>query len=812
MDATEPVLRVRELRVSFGKRVPVEVVHGLDLDVAPGEVVAVVGESGSGKSVTALSVIGLLPDGATATGSVELHGRELLGLSAHELRKVRGAEIALISQDPVASLNPVFTIGFQVIEAVRSHDRSLSTRAARRRAIELLELVDIPDPARRMKQYPHELSGGQCQRVGIAMALASDPQLLIADEPTTALDVTVQAEVLDVLARLGRREGRAILLITHDMGVVAELADRVVVMRHGELVETGTARSVLLTPTAGYTRQLLDAVPRIGARGAAADLDAAAAVLEIDDLVVAYGSRLRGVFRAVDGVSMRVQKGEILGLVGESGSGKSTIGRAVIGAAPVAEGTIRIEGVDMRTASRSERRRTRRRVGVVFQNPALSLNPRYTARQSVEEPLHSILGLRGRALNERVEELLESVGLSDRADRYPHELSGGQCQRVGIAMALASDPQLLIADEPTTALDVTVQAEVLDVLARLGRREGRAILLITHDMGVVAELADRVVVMRHGERVEEGTARSVLLTPSAGYTRQLLDAVPRIGSRGAAAALEEAPAVLEIDDLVVTYGGRLRGTFRAVDGVSMRVQKGEILGLVGESGSGKSTIGRAVIGAAPVSAGTIRIEGVDMRTASRAERRRTRRRVGVVFQNPALSLNPRYTARQSVEEPLHSILGLRGKALTERVDELLESVELSDRADRYPHELSGGQKQRVAIARAVSLDPALLIADEPTSALDVSVQAQVLEVFRELQSRLAFACVFISHDLAVIDELCDSVMVLNTGRVVEAGSRTRVLEHPEDPYTRRLLAAAPVPDPDVQQERRAARLAAIAGA
>ena len=547
MEATEAVLRVRDLRVSFGTRGPVEVVHGLDLDVAPGEVVAVVGESGSGKSVTALSVIGLLPDGARATGSVKLHGRELLGLSARELRQVRGAEIALISQDPVASLNPVFTIGFQVVEAVRSHDRSLSTRAARRRAIELLELVDIPDPSRRMKQYPHELSGGQCQRVGIAMALASDPQLLIADEPTTALDVTVQAEVLDVLARLGRREGRAILLITHDMGVVAELADR-------------------------------------------------------------------------------------------------------------------------------------------------------------------------------------------------------------------------------------------------------------------------VVVMRHGERVEEGTARSVLLTPSAGYTRELLDAVPRIGARGAAASLDEAPAVLEIDDLVVTYGNRLRGTFRAVDGVSVRVQKGEILGLVGESGSGKSKIGRAVIGAAPVSEGTVRIEGVDMRTASRAERRRTRRRVGVVFQNPALSLNPRYTARQSVEEPLQSIRGLRGRALSERVDELLDAVGLSDRADRYPHELSGGQKQRVAIARAVSLDPALLIADEPTSALDVSVQAQVLEVFREPQSRLEFACVFISHDLAVIDELCDSVMVLNTGRVVEAGSRTRVLEHPEDPYTRRLLAAAPVPDPDVQQARRAARLAAIAGA
>ncbi|MGM7670515.1 dipeptide ABC transporter ATP-binding protein [Microbacterium sp. A93] len=541
---TDPVLGIRDLRVRFGTRNPIEVVHGLDLDIAPGEVVAVVGESGSGKSVTALSVIGLLPENAHATGSVKLHGRELLGLSSGELRRVRGAQIALISQDPVASLNPVFTIGFQVVEAVRAHNRSLSAGAARRRAIELLELVEIPEPARRMKQYPHELSGGQCQRVGIAMALASDPQLLIADEPTTALDVTVQAEVLDVLARLGRRDGRAVLLITHDMGVVAELADRVVVMRDGELVEQGTVRGVLLTPTASYTKQLLSAVPRIGERAA---------------------------------------------------SGK-------------------------------------------------------------------------------------------------------------------------------TAAD--------------------------------------------------------------------------------------APLVLDVADLEVTYGGRLRGFFRAVEGVSLQVHRGEILGLVGESGSGKSTIGRAIIGAAPVTAGSITVDGIDMRTATRAVRRETRRRIGVVFQNPAMSLNPRYTVRQSVEEPLKAIKGLRGSELTDRADALLESVGLLDRAGRYSHELSGGQKQRVAIARGVALDPALLIADEPTSALDVSVQAQVLDVFRELQERLNFACVFISHDLAVIDELCDSVTVLRQGSIIESGSREQVLQYPSDDYTKRLLAAAPVPDPDVQQERRAARLAA----
>lgn len=526
MDATEAVLRVRDLRVTFGSRTPIEVVHGLDLDIAPGEVVAVVGESGSGKSVTALSVIGLLPQGARATGSVKLHGRELLGLSPHELRQVRGAEIALISQDPVASLNPVFTIGFQVVEAVRAHDRSVSARAAHRRAIELLELVDIPDPARRMKQYPHELSGGQCQRIGIAMALASDPQLLIADEPTTALDVTVQAEVLDVLARLGRRDGRAILLITHDMGVVAELADRVVVMRHGALVEEGSARSVLLAPTAGYTRQLLEAVPRVGSRGPTAAPSAAPAVLEIDDLVVTYGSRLRGTFRAVDGVSVRVQKGEILGLVGESGSGKSTIGRAVIGAAPVREGTIRIEGVDVSTASRVERRRIRRRVGVVFQNPALSLNPRYTTRQSIEEPLHSIKGLRGRELSERVDELLESVGLSDRADRYPHELSGGQKQRVAIARGVALDPALLIADEPTSALDVSVQAQVLDVFRELQARLEFACVFISHDLAVIDELCDSVMVLNTGRVVEAGSRTQVLEHPTEPYTRRLLAAAP----------------------------------------------------------------------------------------------------------------------------------------------------------------------------------------------------------------------------------------------------------------------------------------------
>lgn len=524
--ADQAVLSVRDLRVQFGRERPVEVVHGLDLDIAPGEVVAVVGESGSGKSVTALSVIGLLPEGARASGSVRLRGRELLGLTQRELRAVRGAQVALISQDPVASLNPVFTIGFQVIEAVRAHNRALKGAAARRRAMELLALVEIPDPERRMGQYPHELSGGQCQRVGIAMALASDPQLLIADEPTTALDVTVQAEVLDVLARLGRREGRGILLITHDMGVVAELADRVVVMRDGRRVEDGSAQQVLTAPAAAYTRQLLDAVPRIGARGAGAAVPDTGLMLDVRGLVVAYGSRLRGKVRAVDSVDLQVGRGEILGLVGESGSGKSTIARAVIGAAPVTAGSIVIDGLDMQTAGRAERRRMRRRIGVVFQNPALSLNPRYTVRQSVAEPVSSIMGLRGRTLVDRVDELLDSVGLAQHGERYPHELSGGQRQRVAIARAVALDPALLIADEPTSALDVSVQAQVLEVFRELQQRLRFACVFVSHDLAVVDELCDRVTVLRHGRVVESGAREQVLKHPEDPYTRRLIAAAP----------------------------------------------------------------------------------------------------------------------------------------------------------------------------------------------------------------------------------------------------------------------------------------------
>ncbi|WP_084099969.1 ABC transporter ATP-binding protein [Demequina sp. NBRC 110051] len=525
-DASTPLLTIRDLRVTFGSRPAHEVVHGIDLDVAGGEVVALVGESGSGKSVSAMSILRLLPEGAGVTGSIRLDGKDVLAMSQRELRSMRGNTAALISQDPIASLNPVFTIGFQVVEAVRAHSSRLSAKEARRRAIELLTLVEIPEPELRMKQYPHELSGGQCQRVGIAMALAADPQLLIADEPTTALDVTIQAEILDVLSRLGREQGRGVLLITHDMGVVADIADRVLVMHQGALVEHGTTQSIFDSPQRDYTRALLDAVPRIGRRGPSPAPVSADRALEISGLVVEYGGRLKRTVRAVDGVDVHVRPGEMRGLVGESGSGKSTIGRAVIGAAPITAGHVAVNGREVTSATPRQRRHARQAIGVVFQNPSTSLNPRYTVAQTVAEPLTQVEGLRGAAVKARVQELLEAVRLDGHADHYGHELSGGQKQRVAIARAVALRPTLLIADEPTSALDVSVQAQVLDVFRDVQREMGFGCLFISHDLAVIDELCDTVTVLHRGRVIEEGHREQVLTHPSAEYTRRLLAAAP----------------------------------------------------------------------------------------------------------------------------------------------------------------------------------------------------------------------------------------------------------------------------------------------
>jgi len=532
-----PVLEVRDLTVSFrvddGHAPDVQAVRAVSFDVLPGEVLAVVGESGSGKSVTSLALLGLLGRHAVVGGSARLGGPgqtqiELIGLERRALQDVRGRRVAMVFQDSSGALDPVFTIGFQLDEMLRRHAPDLTRAQRRDRAVELLTMVELPDPAERLRFYPHQLSGGQAQRVMIAMALACDPEVLLADEPTTALDVTVQREVLDVLRRLRERVSTSIVLITHDMGVVADLADRVVVMRGGEVVETAPVQRLFDAPQAAYTRELLAAVPRVGTPerpSGAAGADRPA--LAFDDLVVEYRDRRGRAVRAVDGVTLSVQPGEIVALVGESGSGKSSMGRCALGLAPVTEGSVEVVGTRPGHDAPRTVRAARARVGVVFQNPAASLNPRYSIGESVSEPLRVHAGLRGPELERRTAELLESVELPAAwVSRYPHELSGGQLQRVSIARAISLGPDLLIADEPTSALDVSVQATVLELFREVQRSLGFACLFISHDLAVVDELADRVAVLHRGRLVETGARTRVLGEPEQEYTRRLLAAAP----------------------------------------------------------------------------------------------------------------------------------------------------------------------------------------------------------------------------------------------------------------------------------------------
>ena len=561
MTTSDPVLSVRDLSVSFpdtgGAEDSVEagrVVNSVGFDLARGRVLALVGESGSGKSVTAMSILGLLPENARVTGSVKLEGRELIGATTAELRSVRGGRIGTVFQEPMSAFDPVYTIGRQIAEAIRVHRPEVRGAALRARVEELLGSVGLADAPRIATSHPHELSGGQLQRAMIAMAICCDPVAIIADEPTTALDVTVQAGILDLLRELRDTRGTGILLITHDMGVVADLADDVLVMRRGDVLESGPVGDVFAAPRSDYTRGLLAAVPTLtelsetdAAPAAPAD-DAPRAeppVVVLDEACVVF--RRRGApVRAVDGASFTIGRGEVVGLVGESGSGKSTIGRALVGLVPVASGRASVGGVELGHAGRRERRRVRSRIGYVFQDPASSLNPRNPVGASIAEPLllHTTQSPAERAA--RVRELLGQVQLpADFADRYPHELSGGQRQRVAIARALALEPELLIADEPTSALDVSVQASVLELLERLQAQHGFACLFISHDLAVVRRLADRVVVLNGGRVVEQGTAAQVLAAPTQPYTRRLLAAAP-VADPAAQAARRELRRALEV--------------------------------------------------------------------------------------------------------------------------------------------------------------------------------------------------------------------------------------------------------------------------
>ncbi|RIJ77811.1 ABC transporter ATP-binding protein [Nakamurella silvestris] len=559
----EPVLSVRGLGVDFavdGSWVMAS--EDVSFDIMPGQVLAVVGESGSGKSVSSMGLLGLLAANSRIKGSAKLRGRELIGAKESLLRSVRGKDVGLIFQEPMTALNPVLTVGFQVAEALLSHF-PISPAEAKKRSIELFRLVDLPEPEARFDRYPHQLSGGQRQRVMIAMALACDPVLLLADEPTTALDVTVQAEVLDLLRSLHQRLNSAILLITHDMGVVADLADQVVVMRLGRIVEAGPVHEIFGAPKNEYTRDLLAAVPFLGAEAAKTAEAAAIAAgttteprtgdqpalevpggpsakarfeqrtdavpaLEISNLVLEYPGRGRvPAFRAVDDVSFSIAPGDMLGLVGESGSGKTTIGRSVVSLLPITSGSVKIAGVDIAGLKNKQLRPMRRKVAIVFQDPAASLNPRMSIGESIGEPLYLHEKLRKVELNTRVEALLDSVQLPQNyRNRYPHELSGGQRQRVGIARALSLGPELLVADEPTSALDVSVQAHVLELFKDLQEQYGFACLFISHDLAVVEILAKDIAVLHKGKLAEIGSAAEILFNPQDPYTKRLIAAAP----------------------------------------------------------------------------------------------------------------------------------------------------------------------------------------------------------------------------------------------------------------------------------------------
>ncbi|WP_205782963.1 ABC transporter ATP-binding protein [Microbacterium sp. ABRD28] len=530
-DAAQPVLRVRGLRIGFRSEGTVSpAVDGVDLDVKPGELVALLGESGSGKTVTARAIMGIQDSAAVVTADeMRLGDVDLRALDEEGMRRLRGVRMSMVLQDALSALNPVLTIGDQIGEVFRVH-RKTTRRHARAKAIELLDLVGISSPASRVDDYPHQFSGGMRQRILIAMAIALEPELLIADEPTTALDVTVQAQILRLLHRLRRQLNMGVLLITHDIGVVTEVADRVVVMRHGEVVEAGDADDVFTSPRELYTRQLLDSAPHPAPARVLDPGKGSETVLEVEGLRRTFRTGpvlARRTVAAVDGVDLVLRRGETLGIVGESGSGKSTLARMIVGLESVDEGSVTYRGADITRRSRGRRPPSQPGIQMVFQDPYASLDPRMRLKDVVAEPLAASRTGNAGDRRDRVAELLELVGMKpDMMYRFPHQFSGGQRQRIGIARSLMRDPDILVCDEPVSALDVTIQAQVVDLLVELQERLGVSILFISHDLSVVRNLAHRVLVMYRGECVETGDVEQIFDRPQHEYTRTLLDSIP----------------------------------------------------------------------------------------------------------------------------------------------------------------------------------------------------------------------------------------------------------------------------------------------
>ncbi len=527
------VLDIKDLKVTFTTDAgEIPAVRGVSFEVAAGEVVAVVGESGSGKSVTARTILGLLAETATARGAVVLKGNNMLTLSPRELRAVRGEDVSMVFQEPSTALNPVYTVGWQIAEGIRAHGK-VSKKEAKAKAIDVLAKVGIPEPEKRVNYYPHQFSGGQKQRVIIAAALALNPSLIVADEPTTALDVTVQAEILELLREVRNDFNTGIVLITHNMGVVADLADRVVVMYQGEVVETAPSNVLFTNPREEYTKALLAAVPHLGRNSASEGMGVRSGqdkevLVEATDLNITYPGRMGAPsFTAVDGVSLQICAGEVYGLVGESGSGKTTIGRAIAGLNRISSGSLKVLGHEMLGFKERSFKKVRKDIGFVFQDPAASFNPQLSIAECVAEPLLVHKALDARAARIRVDELLEAVQLPKAfAQRFPHELSGGQRQRASLARALALDPKLLVADEPTSALDVSVQAKVLELFKELQTELGFATLFISHDLAVVDMLSTWVGVLYRGKLVEEGIGNQIMGSPAHPYTKRLIASLP----------------------------------------------------------------------------------------------------------------------------------------------------------------------------------------------------------------------------------------------------------------------------------------------
>lgn len=553
----QPVLDIERLKVTFATDTgDVHAVKDVSLEVKAGEVVAIVGESGSGKTVTAKTILGLLPETAISSGAVLINGNNVIKVSPSKLRKIRGRDVAMVFQEPSTALNPVFTVGWQIAEGIRAHatdGHRISAKEAKKRATEALRKVGIPDPETRVNYYPHQLSGGQKQRVVIAAALALNPGLIVADEPTTALDVTVQAEILQLLRDLRDKYGTSIVLITHNMGVVADLADRVVVMYQGDVVEEATSRVLFAEPKQDYTKKLLAAVPHLGrnsaSEGATERLHQTGKVLvEAKNLTIEYPGRLgKPGFKAVDNVSFTVSENEVFGLVGESGSGKSTIGRAIAGLNRATGGSLKVLGYEMLGFKEHTFKPLRKDIGFVFQDPAASFNPHLTIGECVAEPLLIHTHPSPAQARLRVAQLLESVQLpASYAERYPHELSGGQRQRASLARSLALNPRLLIADEPTSALDVSVQAKVLELFKDIQEEFGFAALFISHDLAVVDILSHWVGVLYKGQLVEQGIGSQIMGNPQHGYTRRLIASLPVPDPDEQARRREEHRALLGI--------------------------------------------------------------------------------------------------------------------------------------------------------------------------------------------------------------------------------------------------------------------------